>query len=106
MLIDRISPVWRQKSKAWLQRVLGWCAAGAVVLAVAGGAALWHEQHAARIEAMASVSLRDQVWDGRIDTGVQVGGIYAVVNALSGSEAAIVTAVRDCSDGSVSNRLP
>ena len=103
MWIDQVSPVLRQKGKTLIQRVLAGGAAVAIVLAVAGGAALWHEERAARIEASSEMSLRDQVWDGRIDTGVagdHAGGIYAVVDAFSGSEEAIVTAVRGgCEDG-------
>jgi hypothetical protein len=101
MWIDQVSPVLRQKGKTLVQRLLAGGAAVTVVLAVAGGAALWHEERAARIEASSAMSLRDQVWDGRIDTGVaddHAGRIYAVVDALSGSEEAIVTAVRDCDD--------
>ncbi|GAB7523296.1 hypothetical protein [Paraburkholderia sp. 2C] len=102
MWIDQVSPVLRQKGKTLVQRVLAAGAAVAVVLAVAGGAALWHEQRAARIEASSAMSLRDQVWDGRVDSGMasdHAGGIYAVVDAFSGSEEAIVTAVRHCDDG-------
>jgi hypothetical protein len=102
MWIDQVSPVLRQKGKTLVQRVLAGSAAIAIVLAVAGGAALWHEERAASIEASSEMSLRDQVWDGRIDTAVasdHAGGIYAVVDAFSGSEEAIVTAVRNCDDG-------
>ncbi|HEY4352382.1 MAG TPA: hypothetical protein VGN31_14215 [Paraburkholderia sp.] len=102
MWIDQVSPVLRQKGKTLVQRLLAGSAAAAIVLVVAGGAALWHEERAAGIEASSEMSLRDQVWDGRVDAGVagnHAGGIYAVVDALSGSEEAIVTAVRGCDDG-------
>jgi hypothetical protein len=102
MWIDQVSPVLRQKGKTLVQRLLAGSAAAAIVLVVAGGAALWHEERAASIEASSEMSLRDQVWDGRVDAGVagnHAGGIYAVVDALSGSEEAIVTAVRGCDDG-------
>ncbi|MFC0400038.1 hypothetical protein [Paraburkholderia rhizosphaerae] len=98
MLIYQVSPVLRQKGKTCIQRLLGWGAAGAVVLTVAGTAALWHEVRAARIEASSALSLRDQVWGGRVDTGEAPVGINAVVDALTGSEDAIVTAVR-CNNG-------
>jgi hypothetical protein len=104
MLIYRVGPVLRQKGKTCIQRLLGGCAAAAMVLAIAGAAALWHEVRAARIEASSAVSLRDQVWDGRIDTGERPVGIYAVVDALTGSEEAIVSAVRGCNEDA--NRLP
>lgn len=102
MWIDQVSPVLRQKGKTLIQRLLAGSAAVAIVLAVASGAAFWHEERAARIEASSEMSLRDQVWDGPIDTDVardHAGGIYAVVDAFSGSEEAIVTAVRHCDDG-------
>jgi hypothetical protein len=99
MLIVRVSPVLRQKGKTWIQRLLGWSAAGAAVLAIAGGAALWHEVDAAHIEASSAVMLRDQVWGGQVDLGDHPAGIYAVVDALTGSEDAIVSAVRGCNDG-------
>ncbi|MDQ7981642.1 hypothetical protein QYH69_30940 [Paraburkholderia sp. SARCC-3016] len=101
MWIDQVSPVLRQKGKTFVQRLLAGGTAVAIVLAVAGGAALWHEERAASIEASSDMSLRDQVWDGRVGTAVagdHAGGIYAVVDAFSGSEEAIVSAIRGCNE--------
>jgi hypothetical protein len=102
MWIDQVSPDLRQKGKTFVQRLLAGGTAAAIVLALAGGAALWHEERTASIEASSDMSLRDQVWDGRVGTamaGDHAGGIYAVVDAFSGSEEAIVSAVRDCNEG-------
>ncbi len=96
MLTDPVDLVLKPKSKRRIGRRSLFCATGVLVLLIAAMAMLWSSQRPALFEVSTVTFQHNRTSNASVKSseGERPRGIHAVVSALSGSEDALVDAIR------------